>query len=90
MTAAALLGFAFSLSLWWLLICAIPLGLGGGCVDAGLNHYVAQHYKAHHMSWLHCFWVVGATIGPIVMAQFMQGLTPGEMDTLLLPPAAFS
>lgn len=56
MTAAALLGFAMSPSLIWLMICAIPLGLGGGSVDAGLNNYVAAHYKAHHMSWLHCFW----------------------------------
>ncbi|MGO4545589.1 sugar MFS transporter [Paenibacillus sp. 2TAB23] len=73
MTAVALLGFALSPSLIWLVICAIPLGLGGGSVDAGLNLYVAEHYKAHHMSWLHCFWGVGATLGPIVMSQFMTG-----------------
>jgi fucose permease len=73
MTAGALLGFAFSPSLVWLMICAIPLGLGGGAVDAGLNNYVAAHYKAHHMSWLHCFWGVGATLGPIIMAQFISG-----------------
>lgn len=73
MTAGALLGFAVSPSLVWLMICAIPLGLGGGAVDAGLNNYVAAHYKAHHMSWLHCFWGVGATLGPIVMAQFISG-----------------
>ncbi|OMF24111.1 MFS transporter [Paenibacillus sp. FSL H8-0548] len=73
MTAAALLGFAMSPSLIWLMICAIPLGLGGGSVDAGLNNYVAAHYKAHHMSWLHCFWGVGATLGPMVMAQYITG-----------------
>ncbi|MBW7475323.1 MFS transporter [Paenibacillus oenotherae] len=73
MTAGALLGFSFAPSLAWLIICAIPLGLGGGSVDAGLNNYVAAHYKAHHMSWLHCFWGVGATLGPIIMGQFMMG-----------------
>ena len=73
MTAGALLGFYFSPSLLWLLLCAIPLGLGAGAVDAGLNDYVAMHYKAHHMSWLHCFWGVGATAGPIVMARFISG-----------------
>ncbi|MCQ6563203.1 MFS transporter [Paenibacillus mendelii] len=73
MTAGALLGFAASPSLAWLLICAVPLGLGAGSVDAGLNNYVAAHYKAHHMSWLHCFWGVGATMGPIIMAQFIFG-----------------
>lgn len=73
MTAGALLGFHFAPSVVWLVICAIPLGLGAGAVDAGLNDYVAINYKAHHMSWLHCFWGVGATLGPIIMAQFMMG-----------------
>ncbi|PGY08282.1 sugar MFS transporter [Bacillus sp. AFS031507] len=73
MTAGALLGFYFAPSLFWLFICAIPLGLGAGAVDSGLNNYVATHYKAHHMSWLHCFWGVGATLGPVIMAQFISG-----------------
>ncbi|MBS4215255.1 MFS transporter [Neobacillus rhizophilus] len=72
MTACALLGFHFAPSVGWLVVCAIPLGLGAGAVDAGLNDYVAVHYKAHHMSWLHCFWGVGATLGPIIMAQFIS------------------
>ncbi|WP_276353181.1 MFS transporter [Cohnella caldifontis] len=71
LTAGALLGFSFAPSWGWIVLLAIPLGLGGGSVDAGLNHYVAAHYKAHHMSWLHCFWGVGATIGPIVMSRFI-------------------
>ncbi|ULT59455.1 MFS transporter [Neobacillus drentensis] len=73
MTAAALLGFYFAPSVAWLVVCAIPLGLGAGAVDSGLNDYVAINYKAHHMSWLHCFWGVGATLGPVIMAQFMMG-----------------
>ncbi|MCS0788419.1 MFS transporter [Cytobacillus firmus] len=73
MTAAALLGFYFAPSVSWLFLCAIPLGLGAGAIDAGLNDYVAAHYKAHHMSWLHSFWGVGATIGPIIMAQYIAG-----------------
>lgn len=72
MTAVALLGFYTAPSIVWLVICAIPLGLGAGAVDAGLNDYVATHYKAHHMSWLHCFWGIGATLGPIIMAQFIS------------------
>ncbi|WP_042144585.1 sugar MFS transporter [Paucisalibacillus sp. EB02] len=75
MTAVALLGFYFAPSVGWLIVCAIPLGLGAGAVDAGLNDYVATNYKAHHMSWLHCFWGVGATLGPIIMAQFISGDT---------------
>ncbi|SEM03691.1 Fucose permease [Paenibacillus sp. cl141a] len=71
LTASALLGFSFAPSLFWLILLAIPLGLGAGAVDAGLNNYVANHYKAHHMSWLHCFWGVGATLGPIIMSYSM-------------------
>ncbi|WP_050183522.1 MFS transporter [Domibacillus robiginosus] len=73
MTAGALLGFHFAPSLIWFIVWTIPLGLGAGAVDTGLNNYVAAHYKAHHMSWLHCFWGVGATLGPIIMAQFISG-----------------
>ncbi|WP_458122364.1 MFS transporter [Paenibacillus sp. Z6-24] len=71
LTAGALLGFSFVPSLTWLAVLAIPLGIGAGAVDSGLNHYVAAHYKAHHMSWLHCFWGVGATSGPIIMSYYM-------------------
>lgn len=50
-----------------LIVFAIPYGLGAGGIDAALNNYVALHYKAKHMSWLHCFWGVGAIISPFVM-----------------------
>jgi fucose permease len=71
LTAGALLGFSAAPSLLWMALLAIPLGLGGGSVDAALNHYVAENYKAHHMNWLHCFWGVGATAGPVIMAYFI-------------------
>jgi len=71
-TAGALLGYSFAPSFIWLIILGIPLGLGGGAVDATLNNYVANHYRASHMSWLHCFWGVGATIGPIIMSTFLD------------------
>jgi fucose permease len=71
MTAAALLGVSFSSAFMPLCFWAIPLGLGAGSVDAALNNYVALHYKAKHMSWLHCFWGVGASIGPIIMSFYL-------------------
>ncbi len=71
MTALALLGFSVSPSFIWLCVMAIPLGLGAGSVDAALNNFVALHYKAKHMSWLHCFWGIGATSGPIIMSLFL-------------------
>jgi fucose permease len=71
MTAAALIGFSFSNAFVALCFYAIPLGLGAGSIDAALNNYVALHYKAKHMSWLHCFWGIGASTGPIIMSLFL-------------------
>jgi fucose permease len=65
----ALFGISFSPSYLWLLILAVPLGFGAGSVDVALNNYVALHFKAFHMNWLHSFWGLGATIGPLIMAQ---------------------
>lgn len=67
LTAAALMGFSYSDSFVMLCLWGIPYGLGAGSVDAALNNFVALHYKSHHMSWLHCFWGVGATAGPYIM-----------------------
>lgn len=67
LTALALFGFSVSQSFFPLLLWAIPYGLGAGSVDAALNNFVALHYKARHMSWLHCFWGVGASLGPYMM-----------------------
>ncbi|PAF34060.1 MFS transporter [Terribacillus saccharophilus] len=71
MTAIALLGFSFSPSFTWLLLCAIPLGLGAGAVDAALNRFVATHYEAKHMNWLHGFWGVGALLGPVILSALV-------------------
>ncbi|MBP1550584.1 MAG: MFS transporter [Oscillospiraceae bacterium] len=68
MTAAALFGFSVTQSFLPLCFWAIPYGLGAGAVDAALNNYVALHYASRHMSWLHCFWGVGAATGPYIMS----------------------
>lgn len=68
LTGGALLGFSLAPSYIWLLFLGIPLGLGAGSVDAALNNYVALHFKAHHMNWLHAFWGIGATVGPLIMS----------------------
>lgn len=73
LTAVALLGFSMSGSFLSLCFWAIPYGLGAGAVDAALNNYVALRYAARHMSWLHCFWGVGASIGPYIMGYCLTG-----------------
>lgn len=71
-TALALLGFSLAKNYAFLLLMAVPLGLGAGAVDAGLNNYVALHCEAKHMSWLHCFWGVGTIIGPMILSAVLR------------------
>lgn len=73
LTAVALLGFSFSGSFWLLILCAIPLGLGAGAIDTALNNYVALHYSATHMSFLHCFYGVGVSLSPYVLSLVISG-----------------
>ena len=71
MTAAALLGFSLSGSFLPLCFLAIPLGLGAGAIDSGLNNYVALHYTSSQMSLLHCFYGIGITISPYLMSRLL-------------------
>ena len=68
LTAVALFGFSMSGEFWMLCVWAVPYGLGAGSVDASINNYVAIHYESRHMSWLHCMWGVGVSIGPYIMS----------------------
>ena len=68
LTALALLGFALAPSYLWLCVFAVPLGLGAGAIDTALNNYVALHYKAAHMNFLHCAYGVGITVSPLIMS----------------------
>lgn len=72
MTALGLAGFALAPNAAWLFLCAIPLGLGAGSVDAALNNFVALHYEARHMNWLHCFWGIGASVGPVIVSVTLR------------------
>ena len=72
LTAAGLVGFAFTQNFLFLIVSALPLGFGAGAIDTSLNDYVAANLKAHHMNWLHAFWGVGATLGPIIMGVVLN------------------
>ena len=72
-TALALFGFSVTKNYWLLFVWAVPYGLGAGSVDASLNNYVALHYASRHMSWLHCMWGLGASVGPYIMGYALTG-----------------
>lgn len=57
---------------WAFFLIAVLLGLGAGGIDSALNNYVALHYKAIHMNWLHCSWGLGASLSPILIASFID------------------
>ncbi len=89
-TALALLGFSLSTSFVMLCILAVPYGLGAGSVDAALNNYVAVHFESKHMSWLHCMWGVGATLGPYIMGMALtnkMGFRGGYMILFVIQAA---
>ncbi|MGD6942847.1 MFS transporter [Cytobacillus gottheilii] len=67
LTVIGLIGFAFTQNFFLLIVAALPLGFGAGAIDTSVNDYVAANLKAHHMNWLHAFWGVGATLGPIII-----------------------
>lgn len=71
LTAVAIIGTSTSREYWQMCLWAIPYGLGAGSVDASLNNYVALHYASRHMSWLHCMWGLGASVGPYIMGMVL-------------------
>ena len=71
--AAGLLGFSFAPNIWVMCALAILLGIGAGAIDVALNNYVAVHYNATHMSFLHCFYGIGVSLSPYIMSLVIAG-----------------
>ncbi len=74
LVAASALGYSAA-PVWTLFAaCSLLHGLGSGAIDAGLNHYVASHFSARHMNWLHACYGIGATLGPLIMTSMLVSL----------------
>ena len=71
LTAVSLLGYALASAWWMMLGFAVLSGLGAGAIDAGLNTWVATHFTARTVNWLHAFYGVGAATGPLVMTAVL-------------------
>lgn len=74
MTALSLFGFSVAPSFWFMIPLAVVLGFGAGAIDSGLNNYVALHFKANHMNFLHCFYGVGVSLSPYLMSQALSDI----------------
>lgn len=71
LTVLGLVGISLSPNIVVMMIFTVIMGYGAGAIDTALNNYISLHYKARHMSWLHCCWGVGVTISPIIMSFFL-------------------
>ncbi len=67
LTGFALIGYTVVPQWWMMVVLGVFAGLGAGAIDAGLNTYVAANFSERIMQWLHAFWGVGITIGPLLM-----------------------
>ncbi|MCI5893105.1 MAG: MFS transporter [Clostridiales bacterium] len=72
MTAVALFGFAVTKKPVCFFVMAIPLGLGAGSIDTALNNFVALHYSASKMNFLHCFYGLGIAVSPYLMSAALS------------------
>lgn len=72
MTALALFGFACTKNPVCFFAMAIPLGLGAGSIDTALNNFVALHYSASKMNFLHCFYGLGIAVSPYLMSAALS------------------
>ena len=72
LTVTALFGFSFSKNMLWLCLFAVPQGIGAGSIDVALNNYVAKHYSAAHMNFLHCSYGIGVALSPYIMSLFLK------------------
>ena len=72
LTAVGLLGFSISKNIYMMFFFTLFLGFGAGAIDAALNNYVAVHYRASHMNFLHCFYGIGVTLSPYLMSLALK------------------
>ncbi len=72
LTAVGLFGFSISKNIYMMFFFTLFLGFGAGAIDAALNNYVAIHYKASHMNFLHCFYGIGVTLSPYLMSLALK------------------
>lgn len=67
LVALGALDYSFARAWPFFVLGSLFHGLGSGAIDAGLNHYVANHFSARHMNWLHASYSLGAMLGPVIM-----------------------
>ncbi|WP_207508297.1 MFS transporter [Telluribacter humicola] len=71
-TGVSLFGYAYS-GIWVVLLAmAFLLGAGGGAIDASINTFAASNFSTSVVNWLHAFYGIGATLGPVIMSFYLM------------------
>lgn len=66
--------FIYARAVYWsaMVACGVLLGLGIGCIEAGVNTYIANDQRnANMMGFLHAFYGIGALLGPALAAALL-------------------
>ena len=71
LTALSLIAYAL-VDAWHIMIVAsFFLGSGGGAIDSSINTFAASRFSASTVNWLHAFYGVGATTGPLLVTLML-------------------
>lgn len=78
LTGISLLAYTWVGGLFLLLLASYFLGAGGGAIDTSLNIFASANFSPSVVNWLHAFYGIGATSGPLVLTWLF---TRGESWT---------
>jgi fucose permease len=84
LTGAGLIGYTFVPQWWMMVALGLAAGMGAGGIDSSLNAYVARHYSAGLMQWLHASYGVGITAGPLIMTVALTNFQEWRLGYLLV------
>lgn len=72
LTAFSLITYAIT-DVWIvILVASFFLGAGGGAIDSSINTFAASNFTASTVNWLHAFYGVGATTGPLLVTIMLS------------------
>jgi fucose permease len=84
LTGIGLIGYTFVPQWWMPVALGLAAGMGAGGIDSSLNAYVARHYSAGLMQWLHASYGVGITAGPLIMTAALTNFQNWRLGYLLV------
>ena len=84
LTGAGLIGYTLVPQWWMMVSLGLAAGMGAGGIDSSLNAYVARHYSAGLMQWLHASYGVGVTAGPLIMTAALTNFQDWRLGYLLV------